>query len=94
MKPALETTFFIPLMHDRTQVRSSVFSVSAPSISRGHSILTGSEYADPAEPPGVLIDEISGEECVHGLSKMSCATWRISSIALMTSVVRGRSWND
>jgi hypothetical protein len=39
----------------------------------------------------VLIVEISGGEEVHGLSKTSWVTWRISFMALFTSAVRGRS---
>lgn len=40
---------------------------------------------------GVRTVDMSGEVDAHGLSKMSRVTWWISFMALVTSVVRGRS---
>jgi hypothetical protein len=56
-------------------------------------MLTGSEGKVVVEAFGVPITGISKGDDVNGLSKIIFVTWRISFIASITSVVRGRSRN-
>lgn len=54
-------------------------------------MFTGSDANVVVEAFGVPIADMSGGEDVYGLSKIILVTWRISFIASITSVVRGRS---